>query len=42
LEYSEWVTRCRICLTSAWNDRVCLSMVFFCDVKRKLAVGFAV
>ncbi len=27
LEYSEWVTRCRICLTSAWNDRVCLSMI---------------
>jgi hypothetical protein len=27
LEYSEWVTRCRICLTSAWNDRVCLSML---------------
>jgi hypothetical protein len=23
-EYSEWVTRCRICLTSAWNERVCL------------------
>ena len=27
LEYSEWVTRCRICLTSAWNDRVCFSMI---------------
>src|SRR6185369_4713825 len=26
-EYSEWVTRCRICLTSAWNERVCLCMV---------------
>jgi hypothetical protein len=25
-EYSEWVTRCRICLTSAWKERVCLSI----------------
>ena len=27
LEYSEWVTRCRICLTSAWKERVCLVMM---------------
>ena len=25
-EYSEWVTRCSSCDTSAWNDRVCLLM----------------
>lgn len=28
LEYSEWVTRCSSCATSAWNDRVCLLMGF--------------
>jgi hypothetical protein len=27
LEYSEWVTRCSSCATSAWKERVCLLIV---------------
>ena len=30
LEYSEWVTRCRICLTSAWKAWVCLVLWRVC------------
>ncbi|EWS62623.1 hypothetical protein Y695_04145 [Hydrogenophaga sp. T4] len=37
LEYSEWVTRCSSCATSAWKDRVCLLMGLEGDKKHRRA-----